>query len=140
MVKTNKRYSNKMIHNIALYYTAYILSRRGWKVSPNSRDGGIDIEIYSQDGTKKHTIQVKGLSKRNPVPFGSNLNNLIAEFYVIVLLNELKSEPWTFVLKKENIIEKLEEKVKNGKVSYWLNDMKFLSEFKDKWDILGYGY
>jgi len=39
-----------------------------------------------------------------------------------------------------NIIEKLVKRVKNRKVSYWLNDMKFLSEFKDKWDIIGYGY
>ncbi|WP_196773500.1 hypothetical protein [Acidianus ambivalens] len=55
-------------------------------------------------------------------------------------MNELKSEPWAFVLKKENIIEKLVKRDnKNGKVSYWLNDKKFLSEFKDKWDIIGYG-
>jgi len=68
------------------------------------------------------------------------LDNLIAEFYVIVFLNKLKSEPCTFVLRKENITGKLVEEVKNGKVSYWLDDMKFLSEFKDKWDIIGYGY
>jgi hypothetical protein len=141
MTKTNKSYSNQVIGNIALYYTAYILSRYGWNVLPTSRNTrGADIVIYSQDGTKMHTIQVKGLFKRNPVPFGSNLDNLIAEFYVIVLLNELKSEPWAFVLKKENIIEKLVKRDKNGKVSYWLKDMKFLSEFKDKWDIIGYGY
>jgi hypothetical protein len=127
-----------MIHNIALYYTAYILSRHGWNVQITSRiTRGVDIVIYSQDRTKKHTIQVKGLFKRNPVPFGSNLNNLIAEFYVIVLLNELKSEPCAFVLKKENI--KLDKRNKNKKVSYWLNEMKFLSGFKDRWDIIGYG-
>jgi hypothetical protein len=141
MTKTNKSYNNQMIHNIALYYTAYILSRHGWNVQITSRiTRGVDIVIYSQDRTKKHTIKVKGLFKRNPVPFGSNLDNLIAEFYVIVLLNELKSEPSAFVLKKENINGKLKEREKNGKVSYWLRDMKFLSEFKDKWDIIGYGY
>ena len=130
-----------MIHNIALYYTAYILSRYGWNVQITSRiTRGVDIVIYSQDRTKMHTIKVKGLFKRNPVPFGSNLNNLIAEFYVIVLLNELESEPCAFILRKENITGKLVKNVKNGKVSYWLDDMKFLSEFKDKWDIIGYGY
>ncbi len=130
-----------MVGNIALYYTAYILSRHGWNVLPTSRNTrGVDIVIYSQDGTKMHTIQVKGLFKRNPVPFGSNSNNLIAEFYVIVLLNELKSEPWAFVLNKENIKEKLRMREKNKKVSYWLKELKFLSEFKNKWDIIGYGY
>ena len=83
---------------------------------PTSRNTrGVDIVIYNQDGTKTHTIQIKGLFKRNPVPFGSNSNNLIAEFYVIVLLNELKSEPSTFVLKKENINGKLDRREKNGK-------------------------
>jgi hypothetical protein len=130
-----------VVGNIALYYTAYILSRHGWNVLPTSRNTrGVDIVIYSQDGTKMHTIQVKGLFKRNPVPFGSNSNNLIAEFYVIVLLNELKSEPWAFVLNKENIKEKLRMREKNKKVSYWLKELKFLSEFKNKWDIIGYGY
>jgi hypothetical protein len=89
MTKTNKSYSNQVIGNIALYYTAYILSRYGWNVLPTSRNTrGADIVIYSQDGTKMHTIQVKGLFKRNPVPFGSNLDNLIAEFYVIQQLWE----------------------------------------------------
>ena len=26
------------------------------------------------------------------------------------------------------------------KISYWLSYRKFSSEFKDKWDIIGYGY
>jgi len=56
------------------------------------------------------------------------------------LLNELKSEPSAFVLKKENINGKLDRREKNGEVSYWLNELEFLSEFKDKWDIIGYGY
>ena len=38
--------------------------------SRNAR--GIDIVIYSQDAVRKHTIQVKALSKRAPVPLVIN--------------------------------------------------------------------
>nr|CAG38197.1 hypothetical protein [Sulfolobus islandicus] len=70
MVKTNKRYSNQMIHNIALYYTAYILSRRGWKVSPNSRDRGIDIEIYSQMERKSILFKLRDYLNETLFPSG----------------------------------------------------------------------
>jgi hypothetical protein len=69
MAKSSKSYSNQVVGNIALYYTAYILSRHGWNVLPTCRNTrGVDIVIYSQDGTKMHTIQVKGLFKKIRFP------------------------------------------------------------------------
>ncbi|HKG88355.1 MAG TPA: hypothetical protein VKA95_08515 [Nitrososphaeraceae archaeon] len=76
--------SNQVIGNIGLYYICYELCRRGCNVMPTSRNArGVDIVIYSQDGVRKHTIQVKSLSRRSPVPFGSNLDSLFPDYLII---------------------------------------------------------
>jgi len=60
-IKTN----NQIVGNIGLYYVCFELSKRGWNVLPTSRNAkGVDIVIYNQDATKKHTIQVKALTKK----------------------------------------------------------------------------
>jgi hypothetical protein len=59
---------------VGLFYVCYQLSKLGWNVMPTSRNAkGIDIIIYSQDGKRKHTIQLKSLQKKLGVPLGSNL-------------------------------------------------------------------
>ena len=41
---------------------------------PTARNArGIDVLIYSQDATRTHTIQVKALSRRSPVPLGTKV-------------------------------------------------------------------
>ena len=65
------------VGNIGLYYVCYWLSLFGWNVLPTSRNTkGIDIIIFSQDATRKMSIQVKTLSKRNPVPLVEKPDNL----------------------------------------------------------------
>jgi hypothetical protein len=55
--------------NIGLFYVCDRLSRMGWNVMPTARNAkGIDTLIYSQDASQTRTIQVKTLSKGNPVP------------------------------------------------------------------------
>ena len=64
---------------------------------PTSRNArGIDIIIYSQDGKRKYTIQAKSLTKRSPVPLGSSLDNLFAD-YLIVCRNVLVNNPELFI-------------------------------------------
>jgi hypothetical protein len=67
------------------YYIFYELSKRGWNALPTSRNArGIDIIIiYSQHAVRKYTIQVKGLSKRAPVPLGNKFDNLYADYLII---------------------------------------------------------
>lgn len=65
---------------------------------------GIDIFIFS--ATKKHSIQVKTLSKRSAIPLGSKMSNLIADFYVICR-NYEKKVPELFIATKNEIIEKI---------------------------------
>jgi hypothetical protein len=128
---------NQLVGNVGLYYICYELSKRGWNVLPTSRNArGVDIVIYSQDAQLTKTIQVKALTKRNPVPFGSNLNNLIAE-YLIVCRKVFDEKPELFIMRIDEIRNKITEKIKAGKTSYWL-ELKFYEKFriKDERDIL----
>jgi hypothetical protein len=127
----------QLVGNIGLYYICYELSRRGWNALPTSRNAkGVDLVIYSQDAKQKHTIQVKTLSKRNPVPFG-NRPNLMADFLIICRVSGEKPE--VFVTKiDDNMKKRIEEKTKNEKISCWLQPKNY-EEFKDNWSIIGNG-
>ncbi len=76
--------NNQMVGNIGLFYTCYRLSKLGWNAMPTSRNArGIDIIMYGQDGLKKHTVQIKSLTKKSPVPIGKNLESLFADYLII---------------------------------------------------------
>jgi hypothetical protein len=128
---------NQLTGNIGLYYICYELSRRGWNALPTSRNAkGIDLVIYSRDAKRKHTIQVKTLSKRNPVPFG-NKPSLIADYLIICRV--LGEKPEVFVTKIDNIENRIDKQTKNEKISCWLQPKNY-EEFKDNWSIIGKGY
>lgn len=94
------------------------------------------ILIYSQNGKDSHTVQVKSLSKKIPVPVGGSLENLIADF-ILIVTNVLES-PNIFIVDNATAKPRIKEQIKNGKKSYWfeVNDYK---EFKDNWSIIGNG-
>lgn len=76
--------TSQTIGNIGLYYVCYKLSLFGWNVMPTARNAkGIDILLYSQNALRKVLIQVKTLSKKNPVPLGTKLDNLIGDYVII---------------------------------------------------------
>ena len=130
--------SNQLVGNMGLYYICYELSKRGWNALPTSRNArGIDIMIYSQDAVRKYTIQVKALSKIAPVPLGSKLDNLYAD-YLIICGNVLK-QPEIFVTKIANIMSSIHKGEKDGRFSYWLQPKDF-ERFKDNWDVIGNGF
>ena len=90
--------------NIGLYYTCYRLSRFGWNVMPTARNArGIDIIAYNKEGTKYIGIQVKTLSKRNPVPLGNSLDKVMGDYWIIV--NDVLNEPNAFILLPNEIKE-----------------------------------
>lgn len=124
---------NQLVGNTGLYYICYELSRLGWNVLPTSRNArGVDLVIYSRNARLKHTIQVKTLSKRNPVPFG-NKPSLIADYLIICRVSE---KPEVFVSKIDDIRDRIVKKTKNGKISYWLIPKNY-EEFRDNWRIIG---
>ncbi len=90
--------NNQVVGNVGLFYVCYQLSKRGWNVMPTARNArGIDILIYSQEATRTHTVQVKALSRRSPVPLGTKLEGLFGDFFIICR-NVALDSPECFVL------------------------------------------
>lgn len=131
--------NNQLVGNAGLYYLCWELTKIGWNVMPTSRNTrGIDVVIYSQDGKRFHLIQVKSLSKRNPVPLGKP-ENLIAEF-LIVVREALNEKPSIFILKVDEVKSFITiAKNQKGEISYWLDPKKYES-YMDKWGVIGNGF
>jgi len=131
---------NQVVGNIGLYYVCYRLSRRGWNVMPTSRNArGIDVLIYSQDAQRTHTLQVKALSKANPVPLGTNLDRLFGDFFVISR-HILTNEPESFILLPQEVRALAHRGVKEERVSYWLQPRDYaVDAYREAWDRIGSG-
>ncbi|MDD3519121.1 MAG: hypothetical protein PHQ14_12300 [Chromatiales bacterium] len=126
--------------NMGLYYACYRLSRMGWNVMPTARNArGIDIIAYNGDGTDFIGVQVKALSKRNPVPLGGSLDKVMGNFWVIV--NNLLKEPSAFILLPDEVKALAARGEKDGRVSYWLQPTAYdKQEFREAWDRIGHGH
>lgn len=107
---------------------------------PTARNArGVDIIAYNQDATRKLAIQVKALSKRNPVPLGTSLEKVMGDYWVIV--NKVASSaPSAFILLPTEVKELAHRGEKEGRVSFWLQPTGYDQEgFKEKWGRIGYG-
>ena len=126
--------------NIGLYYACYKLSRRGWNVMPTARNArGIDIIAYNSNGTHFIGVQVKTLSKRDPVPLGDNLDNIMGDYWIII--NNALKEPNAFVMKPDEVKRLAHRDEKDGKVSFWLNTASYdTPEYKEAWRRIGDGH
>jgi len=122
-----------------MYYACYKLSRMGWNVMPTARNArGIDIVAYNKSGTAFIGVQVKSLSKRNPVPLGTSLDKIMGDYWLII--NNVANEPNVFVLKPEEVKKLAHRGEKNGNVSYWLQPASYdTPTFKDAWERIGHG-
>ncbi len=133
-----KKLSNQVVGNAELYYVCYRLSLAGWNAMPTSRNAkGIDILAYNQAGDDFRTVQVKSLSKRNPVPLGTVLPAFIAQ-HIVICQRVLDEPPRCFVLSGEDVRQRAHPALKDGQESYWLQP-KAYEEFLDRWDRIGSG-
>ena len=131
---------SQIVGNIGLYYACFKLSELGWNVMPTSRNArGVDIICFSMDGKRMLTIQVKSLSKRNPVPLGTDLDKVMGNFWLV--LNSLDSgKPRTYILLPHEVRAMAHRGEKEGKISYWLQPRKYaVEEFEEKWQRTGTG-
>ena len=129
---------NQVVGNIGLYYVCYQLSRLGWNCLPTARNArGVDLIAYNRDATRMVAVQVKTLSRRNPVPLGTSLEKVMGDFWVI--LNRAGDEkPEIFVLLPDEVKALAHRGEKDGRVSYWLQPTAYdVDEFRDSWDRIG---
>ena len=106
---------------------------------PTSRNArGVDIIAYNNDATRFIGIQVKALTKRDPVPLGTSLEKVIGDFWIIV--NKVASSPSAFILLPSEVKELAHRGEKEGRVSYWLQPNAYDQElFREAWDRIGQG-
>jgi hypothetical protein len=123
--------------NIGLYWTCYHLSRMGWNVMPTSRNArGVDIIAYNSDCSRTVGIQVKTLSKKNPVPLGTTLDKIIGDFWVVV--NNIITSPVSYIILPSEVKHLAHRGEKDGRVSYWLQPSSYCVErFREAWHRIG---
>jgi hypothetical protein len=126
--------------NAGLYYTCYRLSCLGWNVMPTARNArGIDLIAYNLDRAEFIGVQVKSLSKRNPVPLGASLTNIMGHFWVIVY-NVTSDHPVASIMLPSEVKERAHRGEKDGRISYWLQPGSYdTHEFREAWNRIGHG-
>lgn len=124
----------QIVGNIGLYFVCYELSKRGWNVMPTTRNArGIDIIAYHLETSEYVGIQVKALSKKNPVPLGGSLDRVLGDFWIIV--NNLDAQHGVFVMTPDEVKKRAHRGEKDGKVSFWLQPKSYmLAEFEGAWE------
>jgi hypothetical protein len=125
--------------NVGLYYCCYHLSLLGWNVMPTTRNArGVDIVAYSRDATRFIGVQVKALSKRNPVPLGTCLTKVTGDFWIIV--NKVATKPTAFILLPAEVQNLAHRAEKDGRVSFWLQPPSYdQPAFREAWERIGRG-
>ncbi len=125
--------SNQIVGNIGLYYTCFKLSSMGWNVMPTARNArGVNIIAYNHDGTRFIGIQVKSLSKRNPVPLGKDIDKIMGDFWVIV--TGVTNEPEAFILLPKEVKKRAHRGEKDGRISFWLQPNSYDTDtFRQAW-------
>ena len=128
----------QVVGNAGLYFACFHLSLLGWNAMPTARNTrGIDIVAYSRGGARFLGVQVKALSKRNPVPLGVSLDNLMGDFWIIV---NIATEPEVFTLRPNEVRELAHRGEKDGRVSYWLQPTSYdTDESRGAWNRIGRG-
>jgi len=122
--------------NVGLYYCCYHFSLLGWNVMPTASNArGIDIIAYDNTGTEFIGVQVKALSKRNPVPLGTDIEKIMGDFWIIV--NNLSNKPTAFIMKPAEVKDRAHRGEKDGRVSFWLQPPAYDQPlFREAWDRL----
>ena len=91
---------------------------------PTARNArGIDIIAYDRTGSKFIGVQVKALSKRSPVPLGTDLEKIMG--------------PTAFILLPSEVKQRAHRGEIDGRVSFWLQPAAYDQPiFREAWERL----
>jgi hypothetical protein len=132
----------QVVGNVGLYFAAYRLSKLRWNVMPTSRNArGVDILAYDMRAQKYLGIQVKALSKRNPVPLGRSIDrdSFMGDWWIIVI-KIATDNPECFIMKPDEV-RRLAIRAKKSAVPwYYLPPTRYATDkFRNAWDRIGPG-
>ena len=97
---------------------------------------GSDIIVTNADESIYFGVQSKALSKRNPVPLGSDLDSLRSHWWIITIKAN-SDHPACLILTLEEVKTLAHRGEKGGKVSYWLQPTSYdRDEFREAWHRL----
>jgi hypothetical protein len=125
----------QIVGNAGLFYVCHKLSALGWNAMPTSRNArGVDVMCFSLDGKRRLLLQVKSLSKRQPLILGSDLGRLMGDYWVIVT-GATGDKPKCYILRPDEVRRLANSGKMSGKVNHWLRADKYdTDEFREKWD------
>ena len=131
--------ASQVVGNAGMYFAAYQLSLRGWNVMPTARNArGVDLLAYDASASRYLGIQVKTLSKRNPVPLGNSIDRFMGDWWIIV--SKVATKPECFIMKPEEVKQLAHRGEKEGRVSYWLQPNQYdTDKFREAWGRIGRG-
>ena len=129
-----------LVGNVGLYFAAYRLSLLGWNVTPADRNApGIDLLARDANGERTLSIQIKSLSKRDHVPLGNSLDEIIGDWLIIVT-KVVTNEPQCFIMRPDEVRNLSHRGEEDGKISFWLHPRQYdITEFREAWARIGRG-
>lgn len=106
---------------------------------PTARNArGVDLLAYDASASRYLGIQVKTLSKRNPVPLGNSIDRFMGDWWIIV--SKVATKPECFIMKPDEVRHLAHRGEKDARVSYWLQPNQYdTDKFREAWDRIGRG-
>jgi len=97
------RFPRQVLENMSLYYVCYRLSREGWNVLPTTRsEGGPNLVLLDGGADVHHAAQVRALTKRYALEFGTKGENDSFDFLVVCMGLDAGT-PTCYILTREEV-------------------------------------
>ncbi|CAO4178349.1 PD(D/E)XK endonuclease domain-containing protein [Methylorubrum aminovorans] len=128
---------HQLTGNAGLYHVARELSRFGWHVMPTVRNArGADLYAAKGEDGIAIPIQSKALSKKAPVPLGTDLNKLRTHWWIITI-HANTAAPTCYVMSLNEVRDGAHRGESKAGVTYWLQPRAYaLPAYHEAWHRL----
>ena len=140
MNKSNQ-YKNEMTGKLGLYHVCCKLSEIGWTIKPTSGDARANrINCTNENSSKTISLQVRSRRGKDYATSISNPNEIIGDFWIIVLNTSLNNSE-CYVIPASEIANNIEtQENESGKISHFLARKFNIEPFKENWKPIGSGF